>query len=262
MACVIAKPCIGVKDTACIEACPVDRIHRKENEPAFDTEAQLYIDRTDQRRALHCQENLNMPVTIGAAESLFSNPIGLLSDCRRRIGRFLETLQTIPKEKRGRSLDAEYRRTPAPALNYFRDAAPKHTADEEEALFPVLRSLLGQAHVEPVRIEQVLSEIDRLENDHNLAGKWHRECDETGKLRLRDDGLCLRDTGRFGIILSLLVRLYRSHIAIEEHEIFPAVQKALSDRGKAVIGRSMALRRGAPFASDEPLAVRNPAAAG
>jgi len=26
---VIAEPCIGVKDTACVDACPVDRIHPK-----------------------------------------------------------------------------------------------------------------------------------------------------------------------------------------------------------------------------------------
>ena len=203
-----------------------------------------------------------MPVTIGAAESLFSNPIGLLSDCRRRIGRFLETLQTIPKEKRGRSLDAEYRRTPAPALNYFRDAAPKHTADEEEALFPVLRSLLGQAHVEPVRIEQVLSEIDRLENDHSLAGKWHMVCDEIGRRWLRDDGLCLRDAAQFEIVLSLLARLYRSHIATEEHEIFPIAQTALSDPEKAAIGRSMASRRGIAFIPEEALVAWTPNATG
>jgi NAD-dependent dihydropyrimidine dehydrogenase PreA subunit len=44
MAYVIAEPCIGVKDTACVDACPVDCIHPKKDEPAFETEAQLYID--------------------------------------------------------------------------------------------------------------------------------------------------------------------------------------------------------------------------
>lgn len=188
-----------------------------------------------------------MPVTIGAAESSFSNPIGLLVDCHRRIDRFLQILQTITSEKRGRSLNAEYRRALDTALKYFRDAAPKHTADEEEDLFPALRSLVGHAHVEQGGIEQVLRQIDRLENDHNLAAKWHRECDEIGRRWLRDDGLCLRDTARFEIVLSLLLRLYRSHIAIEEHEIFSTAQTALSDKEKAVIGHSMALRRGVPF---------------
>ena len=35
---VIAQPCIGVKDKACVDVCPVDCIHGEENDP------QLYID--------------------------------------------------------------------------------------------------------------------------------------------------------------------------------------------------------------------------
>lgn len=44
MAFVIAEPCIGTKDTACVDACPVDCIHPGKNEPTFGTEPQLYID--------------------------------------------------------------------------------------------------------------------------------------------------------------------------------------------------------------------------
>jgi len=41
---VIAEPCIGTKDTACVDACPVDCIHPKKDEPAYGTEELLYID--------------------------------------------------------------------------------------------------------------------------------------------------------------------------------------------------------------------------
>jgi ferredoxin len=47
---IIAEPCIGVKDTACVDACPVDCIHPKkktaydDSRPAFDDVQQLYID--------------------------------------------------------------------------------------------------------------------------------------------------------------------------------------------------------------------------
>jgi NAD-dependent dihydropyrimidine dehydrogenase PreA subunit len=50
MAFVIAEPCIGTKDTACVDACPVDCIHPKKNttyddaRPDFDQVPQLYID--------------------------------------------------------------------------------------------------------------------------------------------------------------------------------------------------------------------------
>ena len=41
---VIAEPCIGIKDTACVDACPVDCIHPKKDEPDFENVTQLYID--------------------------------------------------------------------------------------------------------------------------------------------------------------------------------------------------------------------------
>ena len=50
MAYVIAEPCIGTKDTACVDACPVDCIHPKKNttyddgRPGFEEVPQLYID--------------------------------------------------------------------------------------------------------------------------------------------------------------------------------------------------------------------------
>jgi NAD-dependent dihydropyrimidine dehydrogenase PreA subunit len=44
MAFVIAEPCIGVKDATCVQACPVDCIHPKKDEPGFAASDQLYID--------------------------------------------------------------------------------------------------------------------------------------------------------------------------------------------------------------------------
>jgi ferredoxin len=41
---VIAQPCIGVKDAACVDICPADCIHPTKDEPEFDTAEQLYID--------------------------------------------------------------------------------------------------------------------------------------------------------------------------------------------------------------------------
>jgi NAD-dependent dihydropyrimidine dehydrogenase PreA subunit len=44
MAYVIAEPCIGTKDTACVDACPVDCIHPKKDEADHADAEQLYID--------------------------------------------------------------------------------------------------------------------------------------------------------------------------------------------------------------------------
>lgn len=40
---VIAEPCVGVKDTACVDACPVDVIHPRKDEKSFASANQLYI---------------------------------------------------------------------------------------------------------------------------------------------------------------------------------------------------------------------------
>lgn len=43
MAYVIAEPCIGTKDTACVDACPVDCIHPKKDEKGHGEADQLFI---------------------------------------------------------------------------------------------------------------------------------------------------------------------------------------------------------------------------
>jgi len=43
VAMVICQPCIGVKDTACTEVCPVECIHPTKDEDGFDDAEQLYI---------------------------------------------------------------------------------------------------------------------------------------------------------------------------------------------------------------------------
>src|SRR5690606_25919467 len=41
---VIAEPCIGTKDTSCVEVCPVDCIHPTKEEAEFESSEMLYID--------------------------------------------------------------------------------------------------------------------------------------------------------------------------------------------------------------------------
>lgn len=40
---IIAEPCINVKDTACVDVCPVDCIHPRKDETGFSEAVQLYI---------------------------------------------------------------------------------------------------------------------------------------------------------------------------------------------------------------------------
>ena len=41
---IIAEPCIGTKDTSCVDVCPVDCIHPTKDEDGFEAVDQLYID--------------------------------------------------------------------------------------------------------------------------------------------------------------------------------------------------------------------------
>ncbi len=44
MAFIITEPCIETKDTACVDACPVDCIHPRDDETDFEKETMLFID--------------------------------------------------------------------------------------------------------------------------------------------------------------------------------------------------------------------------
>ena len=43
MAYVITEPCIGTKDSACVDVCPVDCIHPRKDEATFEAAEQLFI---------------------------------------------------------------------------------------------------------------------------------------------------------------------------------------------------------------------------
>ncbi len=40
---IITDPCIGTKDTACVDVCPVDCIHPRKDEPEFERTSMLFI---------------------------------------------------------------------------------------------------------------------------------------------------------------------------------------------------------------------------
>src|SRR5215831_17612840 len=113
-----------------------------------------------------------MPIQIGEKrESDFTDPIGMLGDCHRRIVRFLHVLVALATQQKGGALSDEQRGMLSTSLRYFREAAPKHTADEEESLFPRLRSA-GSAD-----IDAMLARMDSLEQDHECADRSHLEVD-------------------------------------------------------------------------------------
>jgi hemerythrin-like domain-containing protein len=181
-----------------------------------------------------------MPIVIGGKpESHFTDPIGLLTDCHRRIERFLSVLARLGKDAHSGALGQEQRAALETALRYFREAAPKHTADEEESLFPRLRAAAGSPG-----LQAALGRVEALENDHERADLLHAEVDRLGSAWLREGSLPDADASRLSSLLAELAELYRAHIAVEESEVFPLAGAALAPVDRDEIGREMAARRG------------------
>ena len=179
-----------------------------------------------------------MPVVIGAKpESSFADPIALLTDCHRRIERFLDVLVRVDADARGCALTPEQRAALEKALRYFREAAPKHTADEDETLFPRLRRHSGP------EAEPLLACVESLEREHARADSGHAEIDRLGQAWLASGSLPPAHAERFSTVVAELADLYRDHIASEERDLFPAAAKLLTPSDREEIGSEMAARR-------------------
>ena len=179
-----------------------------------------------------------MPVTIGSRlPANFGDPIAWMMDCHRRVENFLSILVKAGA-LHGRQLTGEERHPLGAALRYFREGAPKHTEDEEQSLFPRLRSLRSPD------IKPLLVYPDGLERDHCVADRWHRELNQPGVQWLTVQTLPAAEAGRFRALTRDLAHLYQHHIAVEEQRVFPAVAAKLSADELRLMGEEMEARRG------------------
>jgi hemerythrin-like domain-containing protein len=166
--------------------------------------------------------------------------MGLLADCHRRIERFLSVLVQVSAQAHGSPLTTEQHAGLETALRYFREAAPKHTADEEETLFPRLRSL------DHPGLKALLETISSLENDHARAERSHAVVDRLGQRWLASGSLEVADAERFAQLVDELEALYREHIGTEERELFSAAAGVLDRSAREAMAAEMRARRGLP----------------
>jgi hemerythrin-like domain-containing protein len=179
-----------------------------------------------------------MPLKIGQPpDHGFDQPLGLLSDCHRRIERFLQTLSALTREVAGAALTDGQRAELEAALVYFATAAPRHTADEEQSLFPRLKASRDAAAA------AVLDTLDRLERDHHVADDHHRAVDRLARQWLSRGRLAPDETAELRTHLAALEAIYGAHIAVEDTELFPAAARLLSPDQLRAIGGEMAARR-------------------
>jgi len=184
----------------------------------------------------------SMLVKIGPpADHGFNEPLGLLSDCHRRIERFLSALVTIAQGRRGSALERRDRSVLESALTYFSTAAPRHSADEEESLFPRLRTSPDPS------ARAAFETLQHLQADHRFAEQHHEAVDLLAGRWLAQGALSPSDTASLLDHLTALEKLYRAHIKVEDEELFPAAARILAPTDLEAIGREMAARRDVPF---------------
>lgn len=176
-----------------------------------------------------------MPIAIGQSpESDFHDPLGMLSDCHRRITRFLQTLVNVAEQARGGALDEQQHQALETALKYFREAAPKHTLDEEDSLFPRIR----------IRAAKRFALLTELHSDHVAVVTRHNAVDELGRTWLSKGQLTVEEAEHLIDLLHGLRATYQQHIEIEETKLFPFAAKVLKAGDLEEMGKEMARRRG------------------
>lgn len=169
----------------------------------------------------------------------FDQPLQLLSDCHRRIERFLHMLEIVAEEAPEGWLPTQYETGLRAALDYFRDAAPLHTEDEERSLFPRI-----------VQFQKASATLKRLEREHKQADQLHAVVEKLGHEWLTKGCLSAESRELFALSIVQLRTLYQEHIQIEDGELFPMADHLLDARALKDIGEEMALRRG--LAPEEP----------
>jgi len=167
----------------------------------------------------------------------FDEPLGLLRDCHRRIEHFLQVLIAVADDAEGGAISPDHRGAAEGALRYFSTAAPKHTADEEESLFPRLRN------TQDPDVREALTLIERLERDHEEAEEHHTAIDGLVRRWLANRALAPVEAAELRHRLARLQRLYQQHIALENDTLFPAAARALEPTQLHDIGQEMARRR-------------------
>jgi hemerythrin-like domain-containing protein len=179
-----------------------------------------------------------MTVNLGARPPAdFTEPIEMMKDCHRRIEHFLDVLRKVVQQFGEDDLNDAGRRALETSLNYFANFAPRHTADEEQSLFPRLR------RSESLEARAAIADLDQLERDHRKGEHCHALVDELARQWL--------DTGRLDegprkiltAAIDVLTAMYAEHIRLEEQRVFVVANEVLQDEILGEIGEEMRARR-------------------
>lgn len=159
----------------------------------------------------------------------FDAPIEMLIACHDRVKHFSGLAVTLAEHVRVHGADAPAKQAATSILRYFDTAAPRHHADEEENLFPLLKPSLSAPN---------LAILNALEAEHVVLGTlWSR---------LRRELLCLVNEGVASLnplLCAEFAQRYQLHAEQEERYLYTDAVHLLSAAQLAEIGNAMLARR-------------------
>ena len=164
----------------------------------------------------------------------FSKPLDTLKACHVRIRSECGKLRTLADRVKDNGCDDEARQLAAALMRYFDTAARFHHEDEEEDLLP--RMMAAATMGRGSRLTRLVAEI----------ATEHREMDKIWiDLRAGLQEISAGENLPLDVLeVDRFVKLYASHITIEETNVYPLAEMLLSREDLELIGAGMAERRG------------------
>ncbi len=172
------------------------------------------------------------PALSGQAAPSFDHPLEMLRACHGKILRQCDTLNKMPEHLVNKGCDAQIQQAAQGILRYFDTAGQFHHQDEEEDLFPVLRTITGMN----------TALLDRLLAEHIVMLSAWTALRPTLQQLAEGNETTLPDTLTYPFITA-----YTDHIAIENGELLPMAEQLLNQQQLIKLGRKMAERRGVKF---------------
>ncbi len=168
----------------------------------------------------------------------FDDPLEMLHACHGKILHQCETLRRLAAHLASHGCDEQALQAAQGILRYFDSAGQFHHQDEEQDLFPALRLSAGSD------LGQLESLLERLLSEHVVVlAAWDAL---RPVLQQIADGA---NTELSETLTENFIKRYTTHIDVEEHDLLPLAARLLDGRQTELIGRRMAERRGATFAS-------------
>lgn len=163
----------------------------------------------------------------------FDQPIAVLKHCHDKIRKQLSTMQKLVPHLAEFGADLEAKQGANAVLRYFDEAAPKHHADEEVDLLPMLQSTAASGDAKT--LEQLLPEI--LQEHQQMEILWNTLAAQLRNIAGGESTeLSAESVQRFS-------DLYSAHMEKEEGHIAPMAKRLFSAEQMNTLGCAMKQRR-------------------